>query len=129
MSPAAVHTASDAQPKRKHDLNFGTFSTLASIPEFEDKMREREYVKERLAAGLRIFGKFGFDHHIVSILLVHTRWPVSHCVAQAGHLSVRDPVDPSTYWVNPIGKAFRRAPPRCLFYTTKTSSFRSDDNV
>jgi len=46
-------------------------------------------VKDRLAAGLRIFGKFGFEHHV------------------AGHLSVRDPVDPSTYWVNPIGKAFR----------------------
>jgi len=130
MSPAAVlDTASDAQPKRKHDPNAGTLSTLASIPEFEDKMKEREYVKERLAAGLRIFGKFGFDHHIVSILSMHSRWPVSHCVAQAGHLSVRDPVDPSTYWVNPIGKAFRRASPRCLFYITKTSPLHSDDNI
>src|ERR1700733_10031557 len=56
MSPAAVlDTASDALPKRKHDPSAVTLPTLASIPEFEDKMKEREYVKERLAAGLRIF--------------------------------------------------------------------------
>ncbi|KAF8305672.1 class II aldolase/adducin domain-containing protein [Clavulina sp. PMI_390] len=58
-------------------------------PKFPDKEAERAYVKERLTAALRIFGKMNFDHHV------------------AGHLSVRDPVDPNTYWVNPLGKAFK----------------------
>jgi len=120
MPPAAVPDTAFDDAKRKQGPNPGTLSTLPNIPEFEDKMKEREHVKERLAAGLRIFGKFGFDHHIVSIVPMHTRWPVSHCVVQAGHLSVRDPVDPSTYWVNPIGKAFRRASSHRLFYVRVT---------
>ncbi|KAF8312914.1 arad-like aldolase/epimerase [Clavulina sp. PMI_390] len=58
-------------------------------PSFSDKEAERAYIKERLAAGIRIFGKLNFDHGV------------------AGHLSVRDPVDPETYWVNPLGKSFK----------------------
>ena len=59
-----------------------------SPPKFENKYEEREYLKGRLAAAFRIFGKFGFDEGV------------------AGHITVRDPVDPSTYWVNPFGVAF-----------------------
>lgn len=57
-------------------------------PVFEDKYKEREYLKGRLAAGFRIFGKYGFDEGV------------------AGHITARDPVEPDTFWVNPFGKAF-----------------------
>lgn len=57
-------------------------------PVFEDKYKEREYLKGRLAAAFRIFGKYGFDEGV------------------AGHITLRDPVDPSTFWVNPFGVAF-----------------------
>lgn len=57
-------------------------------PVFEDKYKEREYLKGRLAAAFRIFGKFGFDEGV------------------AGHITLRDPVDPTTFWVNPFGVAF-----------------------
>ena len=30
-------------------------------PVFDDKMKEREYLKGRLAAAFRIFGKYGYD--------------------------------------------------------------------
>src|SRR3954471_7834756 len=30
-----------------------------------------------------------------------------HSTGVAGHITVRDPVDPSTFWVNPFGTAFR----------------------
>jgi len=59
-----------------------------SPPVFEDKYEEREYLKGRLAAAFRIFGKFGFDEGV------------------AGHITLRDPVDPTTFWVNPFGVAF-----------------------
>ena len=57
-------------------------------PEFQDKYKEREYLKGRLAAAFRIFGKYGFDEGV------------------AGHITLRDPVDPTTFWVNPFGVAF-----------------------
>ncbi|EEH44563.1 uncharacterized protein PADG_00852 [Paracoccidioides brasiliensis Pb18] len=57
-------------------------------PVFGDKYKEREYLKGRLAAAFRIFGKYGFDEGV------------------AGHITMRDPVDPTTFWVNPFGVAF-----------------------
>lgn len=57
-------------------------------PKFTDKYEEREYLKGRLAAAFRIFGKYGFDEGV------------------AGHITLRDPVDPTTFWVNPFGVAF-----------------------
>jgi len=58
------------------------------IPKFETKEEEREFLKGRLAAAFRIFGKYGFDEGV------------------AGHITVRDPVEPDTFWVNPFGVAF-----------------------
>lgn len=55
---------------------------------FKDKYEERDYLKGRLAAAFRIFAKYGFDEGV------------------AGHITLRDPVDPSTFWVNPFGVAF-----------------------
>lgn len=51
---------------------------------------EQIFRKQRLAAALRIFGKFGFDEGI------------------AGHITVRDPIDPETFWVNPMGRSFKQ---------------------
>lgn len=34
---------------------------MPSIPTFEDKYKERDFLKNRLAAAFRIFGKFGYD--------------------------------------------------------------------
>ena len=33
-------------------------------PEFTDKYAERDYLKGRLAAAFRIFGKYGFDEGV-----------------------------------------------------------------
>lgn len=57
-------------------------------PRFTDKYEEREYLKGRLALAFRLFGKYGFDEGV------------------AGHITLRDPVDPHTFWVNPFGLAF-----------------------
>ncbi|KAJ5170075.1 uncharacterized protein N7500_002858 [Penicillium coprophilum] len=62
---------------------------IPRLPVFEDKMKEREYLKGRLAAAFRIFGDKGYDE------------------GAAGHITLRDPVDPTTFWVNPFGTAFK----------------------
>ncbi|CAG9942608.1 unnamed protein product [Clonostachys rosea f. rosea IK726] len=61
---------------------------LLAPPVFTDKYEEREYLKGRLALAFRIFGKFGFDEGV------------------AGHITLRDPVRPDHFWVNPMGRAF-----------------------
>ncbi|KAG8628742.1 hypothetical protein KVT40_002607 [Elsinoe batatas] len=57
-------------------------------PKFDDPYEARKYWKGRLAAAFRIFGKYGYDEGV------------------AGHITLRDPVDPESFWVNPFGKAF-----------------------
>ncbi|KAJ7364507.1 class II aldolase/adducin domain-containing protein [Mycena albidolilacea] len=69
---------------------------LPAPPVFETKLEEREYVKFRLAQALRIFGNRGFDEGV------------------AGHITVRDPVDPHCFWVNPLGLHFKLIQPSDL---------------
>ena len=57
-------------------------------PVFTDKHEERKYLKHRLALAFRIFAKFGFSEGV------------------AGHITLRDPVDPTSFWVNPFGMHF-----------------------
>ena len=46
--------------------------------------------KNKLAAALRLFGKFGFDEGV------------------AGHITVRDPEHLDHFWVNPMGRSFKQ---------------------
>jgi ribulose-5-phosphate 4-epimerase/fuculose-1-phosphate aldolase len=55
-----------------------------------DHVAERLKRKQRLAASLRIFGKFGFDEGV------------------AGHITVRDPEQLDHFWVNPMGRSFKQ---------------------
>ncbi|QSZ29949.1 hypothetical protein DSL72_004467 [Monilinia vaccinii-corymbosi] len=64
------------------DLSFALRTPL------EDKYAEREYQKGRLVLAFRIFAKLGYDEGV------------------AGHITLRDPVDPTTFWVNPFGVAW-----------------------
>ncbi|KAF7952647.1 hypothetical protein EAE96_005879 [Botrytis aclada] len=54
----------------------------------EDKYAEREYQKGRLVLAFRIFAKLGYDEGV------------------AGHITLRDPVEPTSFWVNPFGVAW-----------------------
>ena len=58
------------------------------LPKFETVDEERRHRKERLAAGFRLFSKFGFEEGI------------------AGHITARDPERLDHFWVNPFGMAF-----------------------
>jgi len=57
-------------------------------PTFASPQEERLHRKERLAAGFRLFAKFGFEEGV------------------AGHITARDPIEPETFWVNPFAVPF-----------------------
>ena len=57
-------------------------------PPRESIAEERLYRKQRLTGALRIFARFGFD------------------MGGAGHITVRDPGDPDSFWVNPYTLPF-----------------------
>ena len=63
--------------------------SLPGPPTFATIEEERLHRKQRLAGGLRIFGRVGFGEGV------------------AGHITVRDPEFPDHFWVNPVGKSFR----------------------
>ena len=60
------------------------------IPQAGDVADVRKDRKNKLAAALRLFGKFGFDEGV------------------AGHITVRDPEHLDHFWVNPMGKSFKQ---------------------
>jgi ribulose-5-phosphate 4-epimerase/fuculose-1-phosphate aldolase len=60
-----------------------------SLPEFATVEEERRHRKQRLAAGFRLFGHFGFDEGV------------------AGHITARDPELLDHFWVNPFGMNFK----------------------
>ncbi|KAF8142316.1 class II aldolase/adducin domain-containing protein [Mycena galopus ATCC 62051] len=65
-------------------------------PVFTTKAEEREFLKFRLAQALRIFGNRGYDE------------------GSAGHITVRDPIRPDCFWVNPFGLHFKLIQPSDL---------------
>jgi len=89
----APHSEDTANGPTKHASSVEPAMGLKSVkfpgpPVFENPYEERDYLKGRLAAAFRIFGKYGFDEGV------------------AGHITVRDPVDKNSFWVNPFGVAF-----------------------
>jgi ribulose-5-phosphate 4-epimerase/fuculose-1-phosphate aldolase len=75
--------APDRQPQA-----MDRYGQLPQPPVFDNLADERLHRKQRLAAGFRIFSKFGFDEGV------------------AGHITARDPEHTDTFWVNPFGVHF-----------------------
>jgi len=88
MSPHKENGENGASDPSSDAVKMGRKMKLPERPSFDDPHKERAYLKGRLAAAFRIFGKYGFDEGV------------------AGHITVRDPVEKDTFWVNPFGVAF-----------------------
>ncbi|PLN80455.1 class II aldolase/adducin domain protein [Aspergillus taichungensis] len=61
---------------------------LRGIPTFTDRLAQRQWMKEHMAAAFRFFGKQGYGEGI------------------SGHISMRDPVQEDHFWMNPYAKHF-----------------------
>ncbi|KAH7012920.1 class II aldolase and Adducin domain-containing protein [Ilyonectria destructans] len=93
MAPSAVAGIVTDQTGASYDAQAATDLPASStgvspFPKFTDPLEERQYLKGRLALAFRIFAKLGFDEGV------------------AGHITVRDPVEPTSFWVNPFGVAW-----------------------
>lgn len=71
-----------------HNIAQGEYEYAHIKPKFEDKHKERQWLLEHMAGVFRVFGRRGYNE------------------GAAGHISVRDPVDPETFWINPLGRHF-----------------------
>ena len=81
MNVQAKETKAPADPA-------AAMGKLPMPPKFASLADERLHRKQRLAAGFRLFSKFGFDEGV------------------AGHITARDPEFTDTFWVNPFGVHF-----------------------
>lgn len=64
--------ATRAGPTEQQPAHY-EFSTFPQPPKFENKLEEREYLKGRLAAAFRIFGKQGFDEGVAGHITLRVR--------------------------------------------------------
>jgi ribulose-5-phosphate 4-epimerase/fuculose-1-phosphate aldolase len=69
-------------------MNMNDSNSFAPQPQSVEEVRQDR--KNKLAASLRLFGKFGFDEGV------------------AGHITVRDPERLDHFWVNPMGRSFKQ---------------------
>lgn len=53
------------------------------IPKIDDLYKKRQWQLEHMAGAFRVFARKGYTE------------------GTSGHISVRDPIDPSTFWINP----------------------------
>ncbi|KAI0895136.1 class II aldolase/adducin domain protein [Annulohypoxylon nitens] len=91
ISPVPTPLSKDAtsQEHRSGDPSRAFVRDEETLPPvFKDKYEEQKFLKHRLAIAYRIFAQFGFSEGV------------------AGHITVRDPVDPTSFWVNPFGLHF-----------------------
>ncbi|KAF2966980.1 hypothetical protein GQX73_g6603 [Xylaria multiplex] len=76
----------------KTDAAISALSTggyeFPGIPKIDDPYKKRQWQLEHMAGAFRVFARKGFTE------------------GTSGHISVRDPVDPNTFWINPLGKHF-----------------------
>ncbi|KAH3903280.1 related to novobiocin biosynthesis protein novR [Saccharomycodes ludwigii] len=71
-----------------HNLATGNVEYENKKPIYKTKEEERRATLEHMAGVFRVFGRRGFNE------------------GAAGHISVRDPIDRSTFWINPLGRHF-----------------------
>lgn len=91
-APAAPYRLRAPAAEKPRNSNFDALSCggypYAGIPQIDDPYKKRQWQLEHMAGAFRVFARKGFTE------------------GTAGHISVRDPVDPHTFWINPLGKHF-----------------------
>ena len=87
VKASAVQSASFATSAEADNQNFAAVATggipYPGIPKIEDPYKKRQWQLEHMAGAFRVFARMGFTE------------------GAAGHISVRDPVDRNTFWINP----------------------------
>ncbi|KAI1122571.1 class II aldolase/adducin N-terminal [Nemania abortiva] len=85
--PLSMNVAQTGATPKVAALSTGGFE-FPGIPKIRDPYKKRRWQLEHMAGAFRVFARKGFTE------------------GTSGHISVRDPVDPTTFWINPMGKHF-----------------------
>ncbi|KAJ5545956.1 hypothetical protein N7494_003541 [Penicillium frequentans] len=83
-----VETGRQSSALNTEKAEDGKVKTLHHIPRPGTKEAERKWLLQQMAAAFRIFAKLGFAD------------------GSSGHISLRDPIEPDTFWLNPYGVHF-----------------------
>ncbi|KAK6215517.1 class II Aldolase and Adducin domain-containing protein [Colletotrichum tabaci] len=92
LAPSAAEASLEVKPDMTEKSGVTALSTggyeFPGIPDIPDLYKKRQWQLEHMAGAFRVFARKGFTE------------------GTSGHISVRDPVDPNTFWINPLGKHF-----------------------
>lgn len=91
-------------------IAFGGFPHPNRRPTFTDPYKERRWMLEHMAGAFRVFARKGFTE------------------GSAGHISIRDPVDPTTFWINPLGVHFGLLTARDMVHVDEEGQVLPDGN-
>lgn len=91
------------------NVDMDDVDSVIQQPESVEEIRQDR--KNKLAAALRLFGKFGFDEGV------------------AGHITVRDPELEDHFWVNPMGKSFKQMKVSDLLLVSHTGEVVKGDGL
>ncbi|CAH0054754.1 unnamed protein product [Clonostachys solani] len=86
-NPGASATQPQDGPAGLAAVTTGEYE-FPGIPKIDDPYKKRQWQLEHMAGAFRVFARRGYGE------------------GTSGHISVRDPVDPSTFWINPMGVHF-----------------------
>lgn len=84
---ASTHKGYTVDTRGAHNITKGG-ENPNQMPKFTNLHEKRKWMLQHMAGAFRIFSRNGY------------------CEGTAGHISIRDPVDPSTFWINPLGIHF-----------------------
>lgn len=81
-----------------NNIAMGIYKHPYRLPKFVDPYIKRDWLLNQMAGAFRVFAKKGF------------------CEGPAGHISVRDPIDPQTFWINPLAVHFSLLTPQHMVH-------------
>ncbi|KAF4535646.1 Class II aldolase/adducin [Lasiodiplodia theobromae] len=97
MAPSAIEEKKEDavvpfKPHGKEDMTplqaISQGVSLPGIPLYSEIDKQRHFILSHMACAFRVFARKGFTE------------------GMSGHISVRDPENPHTFWTNPLGKHF-----------------------
>lgn len=86
------------------NLAMGIYKHPYRLPKIGDRYIKRDWLLNQMAGAFRVFAKKGF------------------CEGPAGHISVRDPVDLNTFWINPLAVHFSLLTPSHMVHVDKNGN-------
>lgn len=119
MSPSTTDTTTQSGAHTGKGYEFGTQGAHNiskggrhphHLPQFTDKYAERKWRLDHAAGTFRVFARMGYSE------------------GEAGHISIRDPVDPLTFWINPLGVHFAMMEAKDLVHLDGEGNLLPDGN-